>query len=348
MEMLIGIFVFCIVLFIYLHVMFQIRTSDDLEVYELDDSSKEIMEEICDMRQPVIFGFYNEEIVKYTNRDYIALNYHAFEVKVRDTNDTEDNYSCLPLQLNHAIKLFEEDKTKSYISENNNQFLQETGIVKTLQSNDEFIRPYMVASCEYDIMMGGDGSITPLRYSVNYRNYYCATQGNIEIKLIPPRSSKYLTPINDYENFEFRSPINAWNVQPSYAGYFDKVKCLEVSLQVGQTIHIPPYWWYSIKFGKNSSITCFHYRTYMNNVAILPKTIMYLLQNQNVKREVAKKAQTMPIIPAAVPATDDGETSKIPPAKAHLSEPVKTSEEDGTNIIDLFNRTMASYITESA
>jgi len=29
--------------------MFQIRTSDDLEVYELDDSSKEIMEEICDM-----------------------------------------------------------------------------------------------------------------------------------------------------------------------------------------------------------------------------------------------------------------------------------------------------------
>jgi hypothetical protein len=75
---------------------------------------------------------------------------------------------------------------------------------------------------------------------------------------------------------------------------------------------------------------------------------MYLLQNQNVKREVAKKAQTMPIIPAAVPATDDGETSKIPPAKAHLSEPVKTSEEDGTNIIDLFNRTMASYITESA
>ena len=29
----------------------------------------------------------------------------------------------------------------------------------------------------------------------------------------------------------------------------------------------------------------------MNNVAILPKTIMYLLQNQNVKREVAKKVQ---------------------------------------------------------
>jgi len=338
MEILIGIFVFCIVLFIYLHVIFQLRTSDDLEVYELDDSSKEIMEEICDMRQPVIFGFDNDVIVKYTSKDYIASNYNAFEVKVRDTNDIETEYTCLPLQLNHAIKLFEEDKTKTYFSENNNQFLQETGIIKTLQSNDEFIRPYMVASCEYDIMMGTAGSITPLRYSINYRNYYCATQGNIEIKLIPPRSSKYLSPINDYENFEFRSPINAWNVQPLYAGYFDKVKSLEVSLKVGQTIYIPAYWWYSIRFGKNSSITSFRYRTYMNNVAILPKTIMYLLQNQNVKREVAKKVQTTPSTSAPVPVVADATSPPVIPsatASTPLSELVKTSEPDGTNIADL-------------
>jgi hypothetical protein len=149
----------------------------------------------------------------------------------------------------------------------------------------------MVASCEYDIMMGTAGGTTPLRYDVNYRNYYCITQGNVEIKMIPPRSSKYLSAVNDYENFEFRSPINPWNVQPLYASDFDKVKCLEVKLQVGQTIYIPAYWWYSIRFGKNTSISCFLYRTYMNNVAILPKTIMYLLQNQNVKREVAKKVQ---------------------------------------------------------
>jgi hypothetical protein len=346
MEILIGIFVFCIVLFIYLHVIFQLRTSDDLEVYELDDSSKEIMEEICDMRQPVIFGFDNEAIVKYTSKDYIASNYNAFEVKVRDTNDTGDDYACLPLQLNHAIKLFEEDKTKTYFSENNNLFLQETGIIKTLQSNDEFIRPYMVANCEYDIMMGTAGSITPLRYNVNYRNYYCATQGNVEIKLIPPRSSKYLSPINDYENFEFRSPINAWNVQPLYAGYFDKVKCLEVSLQVGQTIYIPAYWWYSIRFGKNSSISCFRYRTYMNNVAILPKTIMYLLQNQNVKREVAKKVQTMPSMPVSVPvsaeATSPPVISSTTATTAQLvSDAIKPSDADGTNISELLNATPA-------
>jgi hypothetical protein len=339
MEMIIGLFVFCVVLFIYLHVMFQLRTSDDLEVYELDDSSKERMEEICDMRQPVIFGFDNESIVKYTNRDYIASNYHAFEVKVRDANDIEGDNTSLPLQLSHAIKLFEEDNTKIYFSENNDQFLQETGVIKNLQSNDEFMRPYMVASCEYDVMMGTAGGMTPLRYDVNYRNYYCVTQGSIEIKMIPPRSSKYLSPVNDYENFEFRSPINPWNVQPLYAGDFDKVKCLEVTLQVGQTIYIPAYWWYSIRFGKNTSISCFRYRTYMNNVAILPKTIMYLLQNQNVKREVAKKAQVIPNTNTQPESISVSETIayKPPPVSTDFSEENTTSLEsiDGTNIADL-------------
>jgi hypothetical protein len=317
--------------------MFQLRTSDDLEVYELDDSSKERMEEICDMRQPVIFGFDNDAIVKYTSRDYITTNYHAFEIKVRDANDIEGDNACLPLQLNHAIKLFEEDKTKTYFSENNSQFLQETGVIKNLQSNDEFIRPYMVASCEYDIMMGTAGGTTPLRYDVNYRNYYCVTQGNVEIKMIPPRSSKYLSSVNDYENFEFRSPINPWNVQPLYAGDFDKVKCLEVKLHVGQTIYIPAYWWYSIRFGKNTSISCFRYRTYMNNVAILPKTIMYLLQNQNVKREVAKKVQVTPssVIAESIPPVVITSPTISTGEDKQNEKMLQTSQVDGTPISQL-------------
>ena len=197
----------------------------------------------------------------------------------------------------------------------------------------------MVASCEYDIMMGTAGGTTPLRYDVNYRNYYCATQGNIEIKMIPPRSSKYLSAVNDYENFEFRSPINPWNVQPLYASDFDKVKCLEVKLQVGQTIYIPAYWWYSIRFGKNTSVSCFRYRTYMNNVAILPKTIMYLLQNQNVKREVAKKAPSM-----SVPVVADATAPPVIPstsASAPVSEEAKSTEVGGTSISELLNTTTA-------
>ena len=138
--------------------------------------------------------------------------------------------------------------------------------------------------------MGSNGVITPFRYELNYRNYFVVTQGSIKVKMAPPKSIKYLSPHNDYENFEFKSPVNPWTPQPQYSADFDKMKCLEFSLTRGKALYIPAYWWYSIKFEGNCSITCFRYRTYMNNIAIVPHIFMYALQIQNVKRDVVKKA----------------------------------------------------------
>jgi hypothetical protein len=115
------------------------------------------------------------------------------------------------------------------------------------------------------------------------------TQGSIQLKLTPPKSSKYLHLERDYENFEFRSPVNPWSPQVKFQADFDKIKCLDIKLQQGQMICIPAYWWYSIRFGKDTSITCMRYRTYMNNITIIPYVCMYALQIQNVKREVSKK-----------------------------------------------------------
>ena len=83
--------------------------------------------------------------------------------------------------------------------------------------------------------------------------------------------------------------MNPWNPQPKYIADFDKIKCLEFTLLPGKTLYIPPYWWYSIKFNDNTSLSFFNYRTYMNNLAILPYICLHALQIQNVKRNVAKK-----------------------------------------------------------
>ena len=290
MKIIIAFFIFCLVLFFYLHVQFHLKTSNDLEVFEIEQASKDKLEEICDLRQPVIFDFENDRIIQSTNKKYILDNYHAFEVKVRNTNDTDyESEIFMPLPLHSAVKLFDEDKKTAYYSENNYDFLQETGVIKHLQYNDEFIRPYMVSNCNYDIMMGSENTTTPFRYELNYRNFFVVTQGSVQIKMTPPQSSKYLYTAYDYENFEFRSPVNPWKVQPQYSADFDKMKCLDITLTPGKTIHIPAYWWYSIKFGKDTSVSCFRYRTYMNNAAITPHIAMYALQIQNIKRDVAKK-----------------------------------------------------------
>ena len=65
MKIIIATLVFCIVLFFYLHVFFHLKTSDDLEIYEIEQPSKDKLEEICDLRQPVVFDFNNNRLLNH-------------------------------------------------------------------------------------------------------------------------------------------------------------------------------------------------------------------------------------------------------------------------------------------
>ena len=292
MKILFAFFIFCIVLFIYLHVQFHLKTSNDLEVYEIDDPSKDKLEEICDIRQPVIFDFeQSEKIIETTKKDFLLNHYHAFEMKVRNINDVDYNSEIyMPLALHSVSKLLNEDKTASYFSENNTDFLQETGTNKQIQHNDQIFRPPLVSNCNYDIIFSSNNANTLFKYDLNYRNYFIVTQGQVNVKLTPPKSSKYLHSIYDYENFEFFSPINPWQVQDNFLQDFEKIKCLEVTLEKGFCIHIPPYWFYSFKFNDtSSSILSLKYRTYMNNITISPEIFLSVLQNQNIVRNYVKK-----------------------------------------------------------
>ena len=331
LKLFIGFFVFCLVLFIYLHINFHFKTSDDLEVYEVDQVSKEKLEEICDLRQPVMFDFNDERLVSNTNMEFLENNYHAFEMKIRNVNDTDyENDIYLPLPLHSAVKLFKDDKTSSFYSESNNDLLQETGAIKTFQYNDEFLRPFMVSNCNYDVMCGSQTTQTPFRYELNYRNYFLVTAGSIKIKMATPKSTKYLYTVYDYDNFEFRSPVNPWNPQAQYSADFDKIKCLEVQLSAGKIIQIPAYWWYSIQFEKGASVSCLRYRTYMNNVAISPYICLHALQLQNVKRDITKKKEIV--------ITDNSKNPDDPEKKP--KEPMSQERKDQINQQKSFDATI--------
>jgi len=210
-------------------------------------------------------------------------------VKIRNAQDFE--YTKLPLSFGEARGLLSTDTRALYFSENNTEFLTETGLIKTFRYNDLFLRPHMVSSCIYDLIVGSKKCYTPLRYSLNYRNYFYVTEGSITIKLIPPSASKYLYQEKDYENFEFRSPMNPWNIQPEYKKEFGKIKALEIQVKKNEIAFIPAYWWYSIRFNEMSTLCSFQYRTYMNTVAILPHIIIAALQSQNIKHQIAETIQ---------------------------------------------------------
>ena len=91
MNIILKILVFSIVLFLYIHIHFHLKTSDDFEVFELTDVSKDKLEEVCDLRQPLTF-LVNIENLNEFNIDNLKNKYSSFELNLRnkDNNDKND------------------------------------------------------------------------------------------------------------------------------------------------------------------------------------------------------------------------------------------------------------------
>ena len=87
MNIIIIILIFCIVLFLYLHIYYHLKTSNDLEVYEISNMSKERLEEICDLRQPIVFNYDIQKLISL-NRENILKNYRSFDIKLRNILNT--------------------------------------------------------------------------------------------------------------------------------------------------------------------------------------------------------------------------------------------------------------------
>ena len=63
---------------------------------------------------------------------------------------------------------------------------------------------------------------------------------------------------------------------------------ISITLKKGQLLFIPSYWWYSIQFN-NSVVLVFKYKTYMNQLTILPEYLMSFMQRQNIKKKNQNK-----------------------------------------------------------
>ena len=288
-----NVLIFLLVLFIYIHITHQLKRSEDLEIYELDYTTNIHLQEVCDVKQPVLFELksFLPEYFENVSLDNLS-KYGTYDIKIKDINDyfNEDaslDYVYLPYQSSQ--NLMSTDPKSVYFTENNEEFIEETGYIEEFKDIDNFIKPSMTIQTKYDFMCGSHNCITPLRYHTNNRHFLTVNSGKITIKMTPWRSHKYIHLIKDFENYEFRSPINVWQPQPKYARDMDKIKFLEFDVNPGYVLYIPPYWFYSIKFsGENTLLTTITYNSIMNHLANLHNLGLYFIQQQNIKKKVAK------------------------------------------------------------
>lgn len=283
MQLIINFIIFLITLFIYIHINFHLKINNDLEIYDTDEINKEKLEEICDLKQPLLFKHYVEDQFNKLDISNILLNYSKFDINIRNIDEYEkSDTTLLPLSLKDGVKLFNNDISCSYVSEFNQDFIEETTLLKNFKTNDLFLRPYLCSECSYDIILGTKNSYTPLRYELNYRNFIYVINGSVDIMLTIPNNIKYLDIIKDYEIFEFRSKLNPYN--NDHINKLEKVKFLNITLKPGDIIYIPFKWLYTIKFNNEHTLVCnSKYKVFMNTLAIIPQIFYNFLYRQNLK-----------------------------------------------------------------
>jgi hypothetical protein len=299
MDFLLAVFIFTFILFLYIHIMYQLKKSEDLEIYEMDYISNENLQEVCDMKQPFLFEYRSicPEFFQEIQPDLLLSRFSSYDLKIKESDDYKNgdggNESIVPilLPLGSSHSLMKSDTHSKYITENNEDFIEETGMTESFEMNGEYMKPSMTAQTKYDVCFGSNESTTPLRYHTGYRHFIPVFSGKIAVKMTPFKSQKYLYPIYDYENLEIRSPVDCWTPLPKYKNEMEKVKFLEFSVPNGSVLYIPPYWWYSIKYEDSleSLIGSITYNSVINIIVNIPNYVRYFIAQQTMEKGSLKR-----------------------------------------------------------
>jgi len=298
MEFYISLFIFIVIIFLYVHIMAQFKKSEDLEIYEMDYTTNSQLQETCNVKQPVLFDFKSINPDIFTDLDSSAfLKQSSYDVKVRDTADFVNNNNnstntaeSVPLKYDSFRRLAIADSRAHFITEGNLGFIEESGLYSEYEELNTYLKPAWTVQTKYDVLQGSEGAYTPLRYHTDERRFYIVSSGKITVKMTPWKSRKYLHPIIDYSEYEFRSPIDPWNNNNSkWANDIEKIKFLEFDVLEGFVLYIPPYWWYSIKYSSTETLVLG--ATYNTGPRVLANSwdlIQYYLQQDNTTKKVAK------------------------------------------------------------
>lgn len=265
--MLVGFFVFIIMLVLYIHIQAQYKKGEDLEVYEMDYVSKDQLKNVCDMKQPVLFGLPILEGVIKVIPDIELPVWDIREYYMKDSVD--------PIYLSYSsfMNLAKSDPKGYFFTRKNRDSLD-----LEKEVFDDFLRPPLTIHSDYELICGSSGVSTPLQYHMDDRLFLFVKSGKISVKMTPWRSRRYLTPVNDYENYEFYSKTNVWIGTSATLGPNKDIKWLDFEVVQGYVLSIPPWWWYSIRFSSvDTEVVGIRYVTAVNAIAHIPDWTRYYM-----------------------------------------------------------------------
>lgn len=316
--MLVAVLVFFIVFVLYIHIQDQWKRGEDLEVYEMDYSTREHLQTVSAMKQPVLFALpfehkFSCDVIKDSSSVGSNKSNDGCDIPVWDIREYGVRDSVDPLWLSYSSfsGLAKSDPKGHFYSRKNQEWLESAS--SNHREVDEWVRPPLTLYSRYELLKGSEGSHTPLAYHMDDRQYFFVTKGKISVRMTPWRSGRYFDTVSDYDNYEFFSRGDPWTCADK------EVRWLDFEVAEGYVLFIPAWWWYSIRFfSVDTEVVGAHYITGANVLAHVVDWARYygqlhMTQKIPMKR-LERAAEIHPLLEDTTtldPVIEEGEKKEV-------------------------------------
>jgi hypothetical protein len=249
MKYIIICFTFFFLILLIAHYIHNKKTQKEYIIIQLDNPSKKILEENLEKKSPLIITSCISNwgsILKNLNDNIIRNEFINIETKILESNIEQKNTE---LQKYQYIKLFDfldkkknEEKQRylpdifSLIKKKNIELiLNDINILApTLKIHSNFMLEYSEKNCKHG-----------LQYHKYYRKFICQLKGKKTYYLFNQMETSNLYPGNKYKDFTVISKVDFWKKDYTIFPHFNKSNFIQINIDEGQILSIPPYWWYA-------------------------------------------------------------------------------------------------------
>ena len=264
---------FLVVLFIYIHVQFQLSHSAERDVYVLDVPVTIPIEEIFELKQPVIMHLHDQGSMTMLSKDILCNDLPKFDMSVYD-NTRQITHAHILSSTKATRELFYNDNERKYYTEKNHGFINNLSPrtpFKDIMHRHQILEPPLCSRRMYDVMFGSNNAATSTQYSIMYRNIFTVTKGILHVKMMHPDIAQehkiFVKPNYTDMSFFTEKNIDLWGDK-----YYETI---ELTLKEGDTLSIPPYWIYSFRYEDETFVVCSQFNSYMTEIATIQHTSLY-------------------------------------------------------------------------
>lgn len=305
MNILFILIIFIISIIVYLHFVNYFKQNNDFNIFKIINPLNEEINEICKKKTPFLIEITDkneyildlsksDENIKEDSENINLFDFINSKFSLSSLADIKNSTKLkfIDLSNNNVIISLEEIETKDEIFSNNNEdFLNSNNLINNISYFKNILSNPILFFHKYDLLIGTKAYITEINCPIFERNYYYVVEGEIEIKLLNPNNKKLLNKIEKFNNNNiFKKALWEYNhmdeeIKNSKKKIFlKKLNFIDLKLEKGDIIYIPPRWFFTIKFNSLSILINLNYNSIIGKIGNFTehyynKNISYIKNN---------------------------------------------------------------------